>query len=196
MSIVDDFKALFGASFELREFLVEAEYKPELTSWDLRRHIESKENEAGLRVARVFSFVVTVAGTNFQKLGRRLTSYPNLLPALESYYNKYSFVEGKRIGKGKLSACFPEVELQAGIVVANRRSADCLQRLVAWHFSSKDCADENGNPITKGLEVFIQANITFVDRISGGKARLDHATRSNILRAVYADFAAKPRPAS
>ncbi|WMB96303.1 nucleocapsid [Leptomonas pyrrhocoris leishbunyavirus 3] len=186
-------EAVLGREVDLQVLLEEAEYRPELTSWDLRKHVVENSTEEQLQVAYIFSFIVTVAGTNFQKLGRRLTSVPDLVGKLDAHYQRFSFVQGKRIGKGKLAACFPEWELRAALVVAGRRPADCTARLPAYHFQQRIVKDQSGIDVPQGLDSFIAANNSFVKRISGGKSRLNDANRSDILRAIFADFEGKFR---
>lgn len=178
-------KLLSTANPEL--FLLSVEYKPEFTSWDLRNSIEPKD----LPVARIFSLVVSLAGTNLDKIEKRVPEdFKPIIKDLKTYANRYSTVKGKKVGKGKLSAAFPEAELSGVCIASSKREAFYTSRCVAYHYSSRTVKDITGAEVPKGLESYIAGSLKFVETITRKQLTdREKDDRSNILRAIFANFA-------
>lgn len=175
------------SNFDLGAFIEDARFHPALTNFDVRDQIEICDVEIG----KCYTFIVSLSGTNFIKLRQRLVSYPSIVPKLEAYYSKYQVIDNKKIGKGKLAAAFPEIEYLAVKALSALRPAIETQRCVWYHLSAEDLLDPLGAVIPKSENLFVEASIAFVTKITKGRPLIDDDTRRGILRAVFTDTASK-----
>lgn len=189
--LITSLRAIFGDTFDTDNFVEEVSYKPALTTADLRKSF--CDSDSGIEKAKekavIFSTVVTIAGTDFNKIKTR--SPAHIRPVIDlcvEFHKAVSLLHpGKVIGKGKLAAATPVAELKAAAVVFNRRDPSFYWKLPLAHFVDTPEGVTLPSGRTKGFELFLDSNNEFVRIISGGRVSNHARAAESILRVIFDD---------